>query len=95
VAIQHAIQKVVISVFLSREHKHDESNRAWWTGKWYGHAFDTPVLSQLREFIVKITELSLWSSDFVIGHFLMFMLAPVMLIPFVDRLHSILLCQSP
>lgn len=92
VAIQRAIHKVLISVFLSREFKHDETNRAWWTGKWYGRGLGAHVLSQpAREFIVKIIELSLWSSDFLIGHFLLFMLTPALLVPYVDRLHSFLL----
>ena len=41
-----------------------------------------------REFVVKIIELSLWSSDFLLGHFLLFMLTPPVLIPFADRLHA-------
>lgn len=93
-AVQRAIHKVLISVFLSREFKHDETNRAWWTGKWYGRGLGAHVLSQpAREFIVKTIELSLWSSDFLIGHFLFFMLTPLILVPYVDRLHSILLCM--
>ena len=95
VAVQRAIHKVLISVFLSREFKHDETNRAWWTGKWYGRGLGAHVLSQpAREFIVKIIELSLWSSDFLIGHFILFMLTPGLLVPYIDRLHSILLCKS-
>jgi 1,3-beta-glucan synthase len=94
VAIQRAIHKVLISVFLSREFKHDETNRAWWTGKWYGRGLGAHALSQpAREFIVKVIELSLWSSDFLIGHFLLIMLTPALLFPYVDRLHSILLCE--
>jgi len=96
VAIQRALHKVLISVFLSREFKHDETNRAWWTGKWYGRGLGAHVLSQpAREFIVKIIELSLWSSDFLIGHVLLFMLTPALLVPYIDRLHSILLCKFP
>lgn len=41
-----------------------------------------------REFVVKIIELSLWSSDFLLGHLLLFMLTPPMLIPYVDKLHA-------
>lgn len=57
IAIQRALFKILIACFLSREFKHDETNRAWWTGKWYGrnlgaHAWSQPV----REFIVKIVE---------------------------------------
>jgi len=46
-----------------------------------------------REFIVKIIELSLWSSDLLLGHFLLFMLTPPILIPYFDRLHATLLCE--
>ncbi|KAL7284815.1 hypothetical protein ACG7TL_002125 [Trametes sanguinea] len=90
--IQRAIHKVLISVFLSREFKHDETNRAWWTGKWYGRGLGSSAMSQpAREFIVKIIELSLWSSDFLIGHILLFILTPPILIPYIDRLHSTML----
>jgi 1,3-beta-glucan synthase len=64
VSIQRAIQKILIAVFLSREFKHDETNRAWWSGKWYGRGLGNSAMSQpAREFIVKIVEMSLWSSD--------------------------------
>ncbi|KAF8527179.1 1,3-beta-glucan synthase [Hysterangium stoloniferum] len=90
--IQRAIHKILIAVVLSREFKHDETNRAWWTGKWYGRGLGVHVMSQpAREFLVKIIELSLWSSDFLLGHFLLFMLTPPMLIPYIDRLHATIL----
>ncbi|KAF8964745.1 1,3-beta-glucan synthase [Flammula alnicola] len=92
IAIQRAVHKILISVFLSREFKHDETNRAWWTGRWYGRGLGTHVMSQpAREFIVKIIELSLWSSDLLLGHILLFMLTPPILIPYFDRLHATLL----
>ncbi|KAM5546011.1 hypothetical protein V8D89_000137 [Ganoderma adspersum] len=90
--IQRAVNKVLISVFLSREFKHDETNRAWWTGKWYGRGLGAHAMSQpAREFVVKIIELSLWSSDFLMGHILMFILTPPIVIPYIDRLHSMML----
>jgi 1,3-beta-glucan synthase len=89
IAIQRCIHKILISVFLSREFKHDETNRAWWSGKWYGRGLGAHVMSQPpREFIVKIIELSLWSGDLLLGHFLLFMLTPPILIPYIDRLHA-------
>lgn len=92
--IQRAVLKVLISVFLSREFKHDETNRAWWTGKWYGRGLGSYAMSQpAREFIVKIIELSLWSSDFLTCHILLFLLTPPILIPYIDRLHSTMLCK--
>lgn len=84
--IERAIHKVLISCFLSREFKHDETNRAWWTGKWYGRGLGAHALSQpAREFVVKIIELSLWSSDFLLGHFLLFLLALPLCIPCYTR----------
>jgi len=89
IAVQRALSKILISVFLSREFKHDETNRAWWTGKWYGRGLGTHVMSQpAREYIVKIVELSLWSSDFIIAHILLFLLTPFTLIPYFDTIHA-------
>ncbi|KAF8496308.1 1,3-beta-glucan synthase [Gautieria morchelliformis] len=90
--IQRAVHKILISVFLSREFKHDETNRAWWTGKWYGRGLGSHVMSQpAREFVVKIIELSLWSSDFLLGHLLLFIMTPPVFIPYADRLHATML----
>ncbi|KAJ7628707.1 1,3-beta-glucan synthase [Roridomyces roridus] len=92
ISIQRAVHKILISVFLSREFKHDETNRAWWTGRWYGRGLGSHVMSQpAREFVVKIIELSLWSSDLLIGHILLLMLTPPVLIPYFDRFHATLL----
>ena len=95
IAIQRAIQKIMIAVFLTREFKHDETNRAWWTGKWYGRGLGNSAMSQpAREFIVKVVEMSLWSSDFLLGHLLLIILTPPILIPYVNSLHSMMLCMS-
>ncbi|KAJ8489645.1 hypothetical protein ONZ45_g13510 [Pleurotus djamor] len=89
IAIQRALCKILISVFLSREFKHDETNKAWWSGKWQGRGLGSYAMSQpAREFIVKIIELTLWSSDLLLGHILMFMLTPPILIPYFDRIHA-------
>ena len=94
IAIQRAIQKILISVFLSREFKHDETNLAWWSGKWYGRGLGSSALSQpAREYVVKIVEMSLWSSDFLLGHILLIIMTPPIFIPFIDRLHSTMLCE--
>jgi 1,3-beta-glucan synthase len=94
VAIQRAVHKTFISVFLSREFKHDETNQAWWTGRWYGRGLGNHAMSQpAREFVVKAIEVSLWSSDLLIGHFLLFILTLPLMIPYVDRLHATLLCK--
>jgi 1,3-beta-glucan synthase len=94
IAIQRAIHKILIAVFLSREYKHDETNRAWWSGKWYGRGLGNSAVSQpAREFIIKIVEMSLWSSDFLLGYVLLVILTVPVLILFIDKLHSTMLCK--
>lgn len=92
VAIQRALNKFLIAVFLTREFKHDETNRAWWTGKWYGRGFGGSAWSQpAREFIVKLVEMTMWGSDFLLAHILLIILTPPILIPYMNSLHSTML----
>ncbi|EJF65840.1 1,3-beta-glucan synthase [Dichomitus squalens] len=92
IAIQRAIQKILISVFLSRELKHEETNKAWWSGQWYGRGLGSSAFSQpAREYVVKIVEMSLWTSDFLLAHLLLIVMTPPMFIPFVDKLHSMMM----
>ena len=90
VALQRFIFKLIVSFALTREFKTDQSNIAFWTGKWYSmgwHSISQPA----REFLCKITELSMFAADFILGHWLLFIMCPVILIPQVDKLHSMML----
>lgn len=49
------------------------------------------VSQPAREFLCKITELSMFAADFVLGHFLLFIMLPVILVPKIDMLHSMML----
>ncbi|EJT52400.1 1,3-beta-glucan synthase [Trichosporon asahii var. asahii CBS 2479] len=92
IAVQRCIFKILIALFLSREFKHDETNRAWWTGVWFNRGLGAHVLSQpAREFIVKTIEMGLYSADFIACHLLLLLLTPPMLIPYFDRLHATML----
>ncbi|KAJ5415930.1 hypothetical protein N7465_004625 [Penicillium sp. CMV-2018d] len=89
-ALQRFIYKVIISLALTREFKNDQSNIAWWTGKWYNMGWHT--LSQPgREFLCKITELGYFANDFFLGHILLFAMLPALAIPYVDTFHSVIL----
>ncbi|KAL2829004.1 1,3-beta-glucan synthase component-domain-containing protein [Aspergillus cavernicola] len=88
--IQRFIYKLIISLALTREFKHDESNIAWWTGKWYNmgwHSLSQPG----REFLCKITELGYFAADFVIGHIILFVMLPALCVPYIDKFHSVIL----
>ena len=62
------------------------------TGKWVGSGLGAHAISQpAREYLCKIIELSLFAADFILGHFLLFLLLPALLVPYVDRWHSVLL----
>ncbi|KAI9031959.1 hypothetical protein CLU79DRAFT_883493 [Phycomyces nitens] len=87
-SVQRFLFKSVLALFLTREPQQDGIDKTWWTGRWWG--------SQLgrhagREFICKIVEMSVFTTDFVLGHLILFGLFPFTLIPCVDRLHSIML----
>ncbi|KAJ7575763.1 hypothetical protein C8J56DRAFT_408079 [Mycena floridula] len=45
----------------------------------------------VRKYVVKIIKLSLWNSDLLLGHYLLFMVSPPLLIPGFDRLHAVML----
>ncbi|KAG0033471.1 1,3-beta-D-glucan synthase [Podila clonocystis] len=92
ISVQRFVFKVLITFFLTREFKHDETNRAWWTGKWHGRGLGFHAISQpLREYLCKIIEMTMFACDFIMGHVIMFILFPVCLIPWVDRWHSTML----
>lgn len=91
-AIQRWFFKLLIVLFLTREFKHDETNKAWWTGKWYGRGLGAHMISQpLREYVCKIVEMSLFGADFILCHFVLLLQLPILLIPFIDRAHSTML----
>jgi 1,3-beta-glucan synthase len=90
VAIQRFVFKLIIALALTREFKTDTSNIAWWTGKWYALGWHT-ISQPGREFLCKITELGYFAADFILGHLLLFLQCPVLLIPYVDKFHSVML----
>ncbi|KAG0213404.1 1,3-beta-D-glucan synthase [Mortierella sp. NVP41] len=92
ISVQRFVFKVLIAVFLTREFKHDETNRAWWTGKWHGRGLGSHAISQpLREYVCKIIEMSMFACDFLMGHIILFLLFPICLVPWIDRWHSTML----
>jgi 1,3-beta-glucan synthase len=90
VALQRFVFKLIIALALTREFKSDSANIAWWNGKWYGMGWHS-VSQPGREFLCKITELGMFAADFILGHILLFLMLPVILIPYVDKFHSVML----
>jgi len=90
VAIQRFFFKLIITLALTREFKADTANIAWWTGKWYTMGWHT-ISQPGREFLCKITELGMFAADFILGHVLLFFMLPILLIPYADKGHSVML----
>lgn len=44
-----------------------------------------------RELLCKMTEMGFFSADFILGHTLQFIMFPIIIIPYVDRVHSMML----
>ncbi|CCE85639.1 Piso0_005257 [Millerozyma farinosa CBS 7064] len=92
VSIQSWILGVLSSLLLSRENKHDKTNRAWWSGRWVSAGLGIRIFTQpIREFLCKIGELHYFAADLVIGHVLLFCQFPILLIPYVDKWHPLML----
>ena len=51
------------------------------------HSMSQPA----REFLCKITELGMFAGDFILGHMLLFSMLPLVLIPHIDTVHSVML----
>ncbi|KAG2233571.1 hypothetical protein INT48_009358 [Thamnidium elegans] len=92
VGIQRFVIKLLTVMCLTREFKQDESNRGWWTGKWYGRGLGWHAITQpAREFICKIIEMTEFSTDFLLGHVILFFLSLFIVIPYVNTAHSLML----
>ena len=54
------------------------------------------ITQPFREFIVKIIELNVFAYDFILGHCILFIISPLLLVPFIDKWHtSMLLWLKP
>ncbi|KAK4521741.1 uncharacterized protein ATC70_004276 [Mucor velutinosus] len=91
-SVQRLIFKLMTVLLLTREFHGDQSNQGWWTGRWYGRGLGWHVFTQpLREFVCKTIEMSLFATDFIMGHFILFLLFVICLIPGIDKWHSLML----
>ncbi|CAI8508963.1 unnamed protein product [Hanseniaspora opuntiae] len=89
---QRLIFIAMSSWLLTREFKNDHANSAFWTGRWYGSGMGGSAWTQpTREFTAKVIEMSEFAADFILGHLLLFCQLPLVLMPFIDKFHSIML----
>ncbi|KAG7663184.1 GSL2 [[Candida] subhashii] len=92
VLIQRWFLQMITILFISREFRHDRSNRSWWSGKWATAGLGWYIITQpLRETICKLTELSYFAGDLVAAHLILYAQIPILLIPYADKWHTLML----
>ncbi|WBW73469.1 cell wall 1,3-beta-glucan synthase catalytic subunit Bgs3 [Schizosaccharomyces osmophilus] len=91
ISIHRFLFKLVVVFLLPREVSGGETNFSWWDGKWISRDIPMKPIQFIREFFCKIIELNLFAMDFMLAHSILFCMVPVLIIPFVDIPHSVLL----
>lgn len=82
----------VLIQFFTKEFKNSKSNLAWWSGKWYNTGMGWSVVFQpVREYCIKVMEMSYFVADFFLVHFLLYLQTPILFFPFIDFWHSMIL----
>ncbi|TPX39174.1 1,3-beta-glucan synthase [Synchytrium endobioticum] len=90
--VQRALFRIMTVTMITREIHHRGAHLAWWSGNWcFNNLGWAAFFLPLREFIVKVLELSSFAADFWQTHLLMFLLFPICLVPFIDQLHLLML----
>ncbi|KAJ2003611.1 1,3-beta-D-glucan synthase [Coemansia thaxteri] len=92
VFVERAIFAILQHLLLSREFGEDETNVAWWTGRWYGKGMGGWAFTlTMREWLCKVIECSVFAADVLTGHLILFFLSVFTLIPWIDKWHSAML----
>ncbi|KAG0656639.1 1,3-beta-glucan synthase component fks3 [Monosporozyma unispora] len=88
----HIILFRILTQFLSKEFKNSKVNIAWWSGKWSNTDIGWSIVGQpIREYFVKIMEMSYFTADFLLIHILLYLQTPLLFFPFIDFWHSMML----
>ncbi|EGW34545.1 glucan synthase [Spathaspora passalidarum NRRL Y-27907] len=92
ILLQSWFLQTLTILFISREFRHDRSNRSWWSGKWATAGLGWYIITQpLRETICKLTEMTYFAGDLVASHVILYAQFPILFIPYVDKWHSLML----
>lgn len=90
--IQQLIFRIITVFFLTKELKSSQPSFSWWSAIWIKQGLGWNILTApFREYICKCMENSYFAADFFLTHALLYCLAPICFIPFVDSFHSMIL----
>lgn len=92
IKIQICLRNLTYIFCLTKELNDDLSNHAWWSGYWTINKLGWLVISQpLREILVKTCDLCMFGYDYLMGHALFAVMTPIVMIPFIDKVHTTML----
>lgn len=92
IKLQKWLRNVIYVTVLTKELAVPHVNQAWWTGKWKIDGLGwTSFFQVFREFVVKLSELTTFGYDFLLGTCIYAAMAPLALAPFADKLHTLML----
>ncbi|KAL6933904.1 hypothetical protein ACO0R3_001686 [Hanseniaspora guilliermondii] len=90
--IQQLLLRVITVFFLTKEFKSSQASFSWWSAIWIKQGLGWNILTApFREYICKCMENTYFAADFFLTHALLYCLAPLCFIPFVDSFHSMIL----
>lgn len=87
--IQKLIYQIIFGVIIPFDWNNEKRNESWWTGKWLRR--NHTVISPILEFFQKMLEMTSFSIDFILAHFILLLHLPILLIPNIDTIHSLML----
>lgn len=95
ISLHKLLRGVVYTFIVTKELKHDRSNTAWYSGRWIGSNLGVLIITQpFRELIIKVIEMISFGYDFILCHGILLAVTPILLLPFIDKLHTLLLFWS-
>lgn len=92
ILLQRILLRLINAMMLTREFRHSKSNQAWWSGKWVTAELGWLMFTQpVRELICKISELTYFTVDVIVGHTIFYIQLPIVFCPFANTWHSFML----
>lgn len=81
--------QLVVGILVPFQCENEKINVSWWTGKWLkqDHSLSTPLI----EYFHKIFEIRLLTIDFILAHLILIIQVPFLLVPDINRIHSLML----
>ncbi|KAJ3351692.1 hypothetical protein HDU83_008719, partial [Entophlyctis luteolus] len=85
----------ILTLCLPREIETNNSNLAWWDGRWNRMEGYRPFFAFIREYFCKVIEMTSFAMDVFQSHVLLLILFPFTWVKYIDDIHSGLVLWIP